>query len=128
MKTIVISIVLLSLTACGAGNQENIALKVDLTPSAEDIKFAEAALPSNERLTEIYERSCASCHALSDAEAPLTGHKVAWDHLLSEKGLNGLVTSAKMGINAMPAMGYCLDCSDEDFAALIEFMANREGS
>ncbi|CAN0342134.1 unnamed protein product [Chrysoparadoxa australica] len=34
-----------------------------------------------------------------------------------------LVANAKNGIRAMPPTGMCFDCSDEDFKALIEYMA-----
>jgi cytochrome c5 len=37
-------------------------------------------------------------------------------------GIDALVASAKKGKNAMPPMGTCMDCSDAELKAAIEFM------
>jgi len=34
-----------------------------------------------------------------------------------------LLASVKNGLGAMPAKGLCFDCSDEDYTALINYMA-----
>ena len=39
------------------------------------------------------------------------------------KGTDALVASVVNGMNAMPPKGMCFDCSNEDFKALIEYMA-----
>ena len=39
------------------------------------------------------------------------------------KGMEALVASVSNGMNAMPPKGMCFDCSDEDYMALIEYMA-----
>ncbi len=70
-----------------------------------------------------YNKTCAICHAAGAAGAPRTGDADAWAKRLDEKGMDELVKNASKGINAMPPKGMCFDCSDEDFKALIEYMA-----
>jgi cytochrome c5 len=39
------------------------------------------------------------------------------------KGMDVLVQSVNNGLNAMPPKGMCFDCTDDDYKALIEYMA-----
>jgi cytochrome c5 len=71
---------------------------------------------------EKYNKSCAVCHATGAANAPKTGDAAAWEPRLA-KGIETLVASVSTGLNAMPPKGMCFDCSDEDYKALIEYMA-----
>lgn len=71
---------------------------------------------------EKYNKSCAVCHATGAANAPKTGDAAAWEARLV-KGMDALVASVGTGLNAMPPKGMCFDCSDEDYKALIEYMA-----
>ena len=71
---------------------------------------------------EKYNKSCAVCHATGAANAPKTGDAAAWEARLA-KGMDALVASVSTGMNAMPPKGMCFDCSDEDYKALIEYMA-----
>lgn len=83
---------------------------------------AEALRPADARLAAVYERSCLNCHGRSDGAAPLTGHASAWAPRLA-KGMPALLQSLHQGLNSMPAMGLCPDCSDSDFEHLINFMS-----
>ena len=69
-----------------------------------------------------YNKSCAVCHATGAANAPKTGDAAAWEPRLA-KGMDTLVAAVSTGLNAMPPKGMCFDCSDEDYKALIEYMA-----
>jgi cytochrome c5 len=69
-----------------------------------------------------YAKSCQVCHANGAANAPKTGDAVAWEPRMA-KGMEALVQSVKSGLNAMPPKGMCFDCTDEDYAAMIEYMA-----
>ncbi|MFT6050979.1 MAG: cytochrome c5 [Halioglobus sp.] len=69
-----------------------------------------------------YNKSCAICHASGAANAPKTGDVAAWAPRL-EKGMDVLVASVNAGLNAMPPKGMCFDCTDDDYKALINFMA-----
>ena len=71
---------------------------------------------------EKYNKSCVICHAAGVADAPKTGDAAGWEPRLA-KGMDVLVQSVQNGMNAMPPKGMCMDCSDEEYQALIEFMA-----
>lgn len=69
-----------------------------------------------------YNKSCSVCHAGGVAGAPKTGDAQAWEPRMA-KGLDALLASVKNGLNAMPPMGMCFDCSDEEYKELIKYMA-----
>lgn len=73
----------------------------------------------------LYKKSCFACHAFGANGAPKTGAADQWAPRL-EKGMDTLVTHVKDGFNAMPPKGLCFDCSDAEFKALIEFMAQPQ--
>ena len=74
---------------------------------------------------EKYNKSCAVCHASGAANAPKTGDAAVWEPRMA-KGMDVLVKSVNDGMNAMPPKGMCFDCSDEDYKALIEYMAKAQ--
>ena len=69
-----------------------------------------------------YQQSCFACHSTGVPNAPQTGDVEAWKPRM-DKGMDVLVQSVKTGLNAMPATGMCADCTDEEFKALIDYMA-----
>ena len=70
-----------------------------------------------------YNKACAVCHAAGVAGAPKTNDVAAWEPRLA-KGMDALVASVKNGLNAMPPMGMCFDCSDEEYQELITYMSS----
>ena len=70
-----------------------------------------------------YASSCGACHMAGAAGAPKTGDAGAWAARFKAKGMEGLVSSVRNGLNAMPPGGLCNSCSDEDHVALISYMA-----
>ncbi|MCL7461348.1 c-type cytochrome [Pseudomonas sp. NW5] len=70
----------------------------------------------------VYNKACLACHAAGVAGAPKKGDAAAWAPRLA-KGTDALLASVKNGLNAMPAGGLCMDCSDEDYKAVIEWMS-----
>ena len=79
--------------------------------------------PSEPEIAAIYERSCRSCHTIAASGAPLTGDKLAWAPRM-DKGMDVLVDSVINGFGGMPPFGLCMDCSAQQFEALIQFMAD----
>ncbi len=71
---------------------------------------------------EKYNKSCVVCHDQGVAGAPKTGDAATWEPRLG-KGMDALVASVKNGLNAMPPMGMCFDCTDDEYMELIKFMA-----
>ncbi|ADN74515.1 cytochrome c class I [Ferrimonas balearica DSM 9799] len=70
----------------------------------------------------VYQKACKTCHEMGIAGAPKVKDAAAWEPRLG-KGMDALVSSVKTGLNAMPPGGMCMDCTDEDLKAAIEYMA-----
>ena len=92
-------------------------------------KFAVAALLmasslayADRSVDELYPKTCSLCHAAGVAGAPKTHDPAMWKPRLDAKGIDGLLTSVHNGLNAMPPKGMCMDCTDSEYKALIEFM------
>ena len=107
---------LAAVAACGA--------PAPAPPTENEIARAESAAPSDPRLESLYSQSCKTCHAVADSGAPLTLNRAAWDPRWA-KGEDALLQSVIAGLNGMPAGGQCFSCSQEDYRALIAFMAGR---
>ncbi|WP_256670138.1 cytochrome c5 family protein [Pseudomonas sp. L-22-4S-12] len=83
------------------------------------------AVPADAALAQLYGASCRQCHANPAAGAPLTGDAVAWAPRLA-KGMDTLLEHSINGFQGMPPMGLCMQCTAEEFQALIEFMATAK--
>lgn len=70
---------------------------------------------------EIYEISCAMCHATPAMGAPVFGNVESWSSIIA-KGEEALINNAINGINAMPPMGTCADCSTDEMASTVKYM------
>lgn len=70
----------------------------------------------------VFNRACGVCHMGAIPTAPVKGDKAAWEPRLA-KGMDALVTSVTNGLNAMPPRGMCMDCTAEDYKAVIEWMS-----
>lgn len=75
-------------------------------------------------LAAAYARSCKICHENPGAGAPLTGKSEQWAARVAQ-GRNVLLEHTVNGYQGMPPLGLCMDCSEADFAALIEYMAGE---
>jgi cytochrome c5 len=69
----------------------------------------------------VYARACGVCHGGQIPTAPQRGDKAAWEPRLA-KGTDALVQSVTNGLNAMPPRGLCMDCTAEDYQAVIKLM------
>jgi cytochrome c5 len=72
----------------------------------------------------IYDTKCAVCHANGVAGAPKFGDKEAWAPRIAT-GEEALMTSVVNGKNAMPPKGTCMDCSDADLKAALQYMTSN---
>lgn len=68
-----------------------------------------------------YQMRCFACHGTGAAGAPVTGNADAWGERMA-KGMEAVMANAINGIGAMPARGLCMDCTDDQIAALINYM------
>lgn len=71
-----------------------------------------------------YQQSCFACHATDAVGAPMLGDREEWDARL-EKGMDALMANVINGVNTMPAKGLCLNCSDEDLRAVVDYMLEQ---
>ena len=116
LKTAPLYLAFLALISCNNDNSQNPKPQASAAPA-----ISEAA----NRINNLYNQSCISCHASGAARAPRTHDVAAWKPRLA-KGMETLLLNAKQGINAMPAKGMCADCTDTDLKALIIFMASAK--
>ncbi|MDT8429858.1 MAG: c-type cytochrome [Pseudomonadales bacterium] len=98
-------------SAAGAGSSGS--------PAAAAAGSAVAAAGFNAEQT--YQQSCAMCHNAGVAGAPKLGD-AEWTRRLEAKGRDTIIQNAINGLNAMPARGMCMTCSDENIAALVDYL------
>ncbi len=86
---------------------------------------------------DVIAKHCNACHGTGLLNAPKIGDTAAWKERLGhvdavladlkiegpQKGTKGLAQVAKHGLNAMPPMGTCADCSLEDLEGAIKKMS-----
>ncbi len=70
---------------------------------------------------ELYNTKCGVCHAQGVAGAPMFGNAEEWAPRVA-KGMDALLASAQNGLNAMPPMGMCMDCTDDEMAGAVQYM------
>ena len=74
----------------------------------------------------IYNSYCMACHTTGAAGAPKLGDAAAWAPRIAA-GMETLMKNAINGLNAMPPKGLCMDCSDAEFTAVVEYiLANSQ--
>ncbi len=69
----------------------------------------------------IYDSSCFICHAAGIGGAPKFQNAEDWAPRIA-KGLDAVWESTLNGLNAMPARGTCMDCSDDELRAGMDYM------
>lgn len=70
----------------------------------------------------IYEQHCIVCHRDGLVGAPKWQNGQDWKSRLAGRTIEDLVASSIKGLNAMPAKGTCIECSDVDLKAAINYM------
>lgn len=71
-----------------------------------------------------YTKTCAVCHAAGVAGAPKLGDKAAWAPRIST-GVDALVASVSNGKGVMPPKGTCMDCSEADLKAAVDYIISQ---
>lgn len=75
----------------------------------------------NPKAVKIYQTYCSACHSIGAGGAPKTGDVSSWSARVS-KGKETLYKNAINGINAMPAMGACPTCTNDDIKITVDYM------
>ena len=70
---------------------------------------------------QVYDQFCFVCHATGVTDAPRFANTEDWQPRLS-KGMDTLFETTVSGMNAMPAKGTCMACSDGELQAAIDYM------
>lgn len=72
---------------------------------------------------EVYNSACMACHSTGAGGAPVVGDAAAWADRIA-KGTDVLYVSGVQGVpgTGMIAKGGCVNCSDEEVHAAVDFM------
>lgn len=87
-------------------------------------RHTSALAPVDPALAKIYDSSCKLCHANPASGAPQAGDAKAWQPRLAQ-GADSLLDHSINGYKGMPPMGMCMQCSEDEFLALISFMSGQ---
>lgn len=88
-----------------------------------DEAVAEIAAAARDGET-IYKTACFACHDAGVAGAPKLGDAAAWAPRIA-KGNDALYSSLQNGLNAMPPKGTCMNCSDDELQAVLDYMIEQ---
>lgn len=72
----------------------------------------------------VYNQFCGTCHNAGVAGAPLLASAEAWEPRIAQ-GMDALWDHTVNGINAMPARGTCMNCSDEELRDALDYMIDQ---
>lgn len=130
MKKLSAALLLLATTAYAQPYDNSMAedaIKKRIAPVGavylEGDKAAAAEVPSGPRTGEqVYQAACFACHGTGALGAPKSADD--WAPRLA-KGADTLLDHAINGFNAMPPKGTCMDCSDDELQAAIDFMSKK---
>jgi cytochrome c5 len=103
----------MTLAACGGGNSGQ-------SPAPQ----AAAALPpaASPAVQKIYDTTCKTCHGTPASGAPQAGDAKAWAPRLAQ-GKDTVLGHIISGYRKMPPMGLCMQCTEDDFVAVTEYMS-----
>ena len=98
-----------------------------LAPAGEvvlekDVATAPVAAVSGPRSGEdVFNKSCTACHSTGAAGAPKVGVAADWTARV-DQGMDTLYANAINGVRGMPPKGLCMDCSDDELKATVDYM------
>ncbi len=115
VNALAFGIPILLLAGCG-GSNDGTGTSQSAMPEAQVVQL-------DARRQDIYDTNCAVCHGMAGTGAPQTGQLADWQER-SAKGMEALLNNSMDGFQAMPAMGGCFDCTEDDFRPLITFMTS----
>lgn len=72
----------------------------------------------------VYNGACMACHTSGAGGAPMLGDVAAWTDRIGQ-GSDVLYENAINGIRGMPAKGLCMDCSEDEIKAAVDYMVAK---
>lgn len=86
----------------------------------------QTAMAVDPAIAKLYGQTCRACHdPRSRSGAPATGDRQAWAARVAQ-GMDLLLERTINGYKGMPPLGACADCGEDEFVALIRYMAGLE--
>jgi cytochrome c5 len=73
---------------------------------------------------EIFKTKCTACHGTGVGGAPKVGEAAQWEARVAQ-GVDTLYANAINGVRGMPAKGLCMDCSDDELKATVDYMLEQ---
>jgi len=90
-------------------------------PTAPTAPAAPAAPRTGE---QVYQSTCVGCHGTGAAGAPKFGDAAAWAPRIAQ-GMDTLLAHATNGFKVMPPKGTCMNCTEAELKAAIEYMVSH---
>lgn len=90
--------------------------------TAAAVAAAPAPTAADPAVQRLYDQTCKTCHSVPGTGAPQVGDAAAWAPRVAQ-GMDTLLEHAINGFKGMPPLGSCSDCGEDDFRALIRYMA-----
>jgi len=114
--------------AVAPGTEDEIRARLapvgQLCRAGDDCGVVVAAAPTEPRSgEEVYNSFCFACHATGVGGAPTLGDSAAWEPRMA-KGMDALWGTMQNGLGAMPAKGTCINCSDDELRASMNFLVD----
>lgn len=122
------------LAGCGSEKQEvqltaqqEKEMSERLAPAGEVVLAGSVPEPTNVASAEprsgeeIYNSKCVACHSSGAGGAPKMGVAGDWSPRI-DQGMDVLYANAINGIRGMPAKGLCMDCSDDEVKASVDYI------
>ena len=115
-----------ALHAVPPGTEDEISARLtpvgSLCRAGDDCGVVAVAAPTAPRSgEEIYNSFCFACHAAGVGGAPVLGDAAQWAPRI-DKGMDALWTTMQNGLNAMPPKGTCMNCSDDELRASLDYV------
>jgi cytochrome c5 len=111
-------------SACCRGNFEELNMKTRIVSALLTALSLVAVQAHAATGKEVFDQTCAACHASGAAGAPKVGDKAAWAPRIAT-GVAALQNSALKGKGVMPAKGGNGALSDADVAAAVEYLVSQ---
>ncbi|MBL4773642.1 MAG: cytochrome c5 family protein [Alcanivoracaceae bacterium] len=124
-NNIILLLIMATLMSCSQHKDNQDTVKVDTTTTGfmEEMERKVAQRSGKTRSgIVVYEYMCMACHGKTTQGAPIPGDKADWDRR-KQQGMEQLLSHTINGYgDFMPARGGCLDCSDDELMAAINYM------
>lgn len=98
-----------------------------IEPVARVMLTVQKVTPGNRSGEQIYQSTCAGCHASGALDAPKAGDAAAWAPRIAQ-GFDALTKNAIAGLRQMPPRGGGTDLTDTEVRRAVAHLANSGGA